>query len=105
MEYSEALIQQVWEKARAVQGFDLEHWRKDECGAWICREHYGNENSEFGWKIVKVRPGPETLETLEAMHWENDYNIVDHRPKCRVTEDRTGLKPWEQVTEPRNTHL
>jgi hypothetical protein len=30
---------------------------QDACGAWMRREHFGHEASEFGWKIERVAPG------------------------------------------------
>ena len=40
MAFSEELIQQVWETARGMTELSPELWRRDECGAWIRREHY-----------------------------------------------------------------
>ena len=61
MVYSKEIADQVWENARAMPDKDPTEWRKDECGAWIKREHYGNNTSEFGWKIERVSPGGDTV--------------------------------------------
>lgn len=106
MGYSEQLIQQVWEKARASSDCDAELWREDECGAWINRRHYGDTNSGFGWKIVNVTPGkPDTLDNLRPFHHRNAYDLANQRAKCHVTADRTGLATFEHTSKPRNRNI
>jgi hypothetical protein len=53
MAYREDIIDRLWRKARAVSGRDARQWRKDQCGAWIFRPHYGNNATEHGWKVEK----------------------------------------------------
>jgi len=106
MEYSEKLIQQVWEKARASAEIDAEVWREDECGAWISRRGYGDSNADFGWKIIKVSAGgPDTLENLRAFHHRNAYDPASQQAKCHVTADRTGLATFEHTFQPRNRNI
>ena len=103
MEYSEQLIQQVWEKARANTDINADLWREDECGAWISHQHYGDTHSDFGWKIVNVSPGgPDTVENLRAFPHRNAYDISGQHPKCHVTADRTGLATFEHSPQLRN---
>ncbi len=85
MPISEDLIQRVWEKERAVFDRDPTTWRKDECGAWIRREHYGRTDSEYGWIIDSLIPGgPEDVDNMRALHWQNTHGIAGQR-LCRVT--------------------
>ena len=49
MSFSEDTIQKVWEKGSIVSGNDSNVCRKDQCGAWIVRKNYGNQNSQYGW--------------------------------------------------------
>lgn len=88
MEFTEEMIQQVWEKARAMPTNDPTMWRKDECGAWIKRNHYGNSNSQFGWEIDHVPPGGfNDISNLRAVHWQNNPHGVTGGLKCRTTAE------------------
>src|SRR3972149_859114 len=100
---NEELIQQVWLKARGTRELAPDTWRKDECGAWIRREHYGQEHSEFGWKIENVSlGGPDCLENLRPFHHANTYDHANRRAKRRVIADQTGMPVTEHIREPRN---
>ncbi len=102
MEYSEQLIQQVWEKGRGNGDVDTDIWREDECGAWMSRPDYGKD-SEFGWKIVNVTPGaPHTLENLRPFHHSNGFDLANLQARRHVTADRTGLATFERTFQPHN---
>lgn len=106
MEYSEQLIQQVWEKGRGTGEVDTNVWREDECGAWISRPDYGKTDSDFGWKILNVTPGaPETLENLRPFHHGNGYDLANHKAMRHVMADRTGLATFEHASQPRNRKI
>ena len=106
MSYTESLIQQVWEKARAYTEVDGGAWREDECGAWMRRDEYGRTDTDFGWKIVKVvGGGANTVENLRALHHRNDYDVANRRYTRRVVADRTGMPVFEHNFEPRNRAL
>ena len=103
MPFSDAIIKQVWEKGRTMFDQDGVIWRKDECGAWMHRAQYGNEHSEYGWKIENVSVGgPDIVENLRPLHRQNIFDTANHRAKCHVTADRTGLGAREHIKEPRN---
>jgi hypothetical protein len=103
MELSEELVQQVWENARATSDQDPRHWRKDECGAWMRREHYGHTYSEFDWKIDNASiGGADVAENLRAFHHANSYDRAERRPHCHVTADMAHVPTPERVLEPRN---
>jgi len=104
MRMDRRLIQSVWEKGRAMPSWDPVEWRRDQCGAWLHREQYENEQSEYGWKIVNVAPGgQDEVDSLQPFHWKNTFDIANGKPKCRVTADRAGLQPHQRVDRPRNT--
>lgn len=73
--FPEEVIQKVWDKATGVIGYDPKVWRKDACGAWICRHDYGNRTSLYGWEIDHLRApsdgGTNHPSNLRALHWEN----------------------------------
>ena len=82
--FTDQIIQQVWEKATVVEGFDSKNIRKDACGAWILRSKYGLRDSEFGWEIDHVYPislgGDDNFLNLRAMQWENNVSKGDDYP-------------------------
>lgn len=73
--FTETLIEQIWEKAYTIDGYDSSRWRQDFAGAWIQREKYGMQ-SVFGWEIDHVIPcshgGSDELSNLNPIHWENN---------------------------------
>ena len=103
MKFDEKTVQTVWEKGRALNDKDSTEWRKDECGAWINHNQYGNEASEFGWKIEHIAPGaPQTAENLRPYQHENAFNQAAGQSHCRVTADREGVPPTARIDKPRN---
>lgn len=103
MEHSEHMVQQVWEKGRATGEQDRDTWRKDQCGAWIRREHYARAESEFGWKISNISAGgPDSLENLQPLNCANTYDRANHHAQCHLAADMSGVPAPERVLEPRN---
>ena len=103
MSVDEGLIQQIWEKGRALSDWDASKWRMDECGAWMFREHYRNENSDFGWQIEKVSAaGSDSSEHLRPFHHGNRYNQAAGQAHCKVTADRENVQPTAHIDTPRN---
>ena len=91
MSFSPDIIQKVWEKGKPVENNDPNVWRKDDCGAWIGRNYYGNRNSQYGWEIDHISPGgPDTLSNLRPLQWQNNVDKSDGRLKCNVTADGTN---------------
>ena len=103
MELSESIMQQVWDKGRAASEQDRDTWRRDQCGAWMRREHYGRTDSEFGWKIANISAGgPDSLANLQPFNCANAYDRANHRPHCQLVADLSGVPAPEVVLEPRN---
>jgi hypothetical protein len=82
--WSEDMIQKVWEKGEDVSNNDPTVWRKDECGAWIGREHYADRKSQYGWEIGYISPGGPDVNNLRPLQWENNGDTNDGRVKCNV---------------------
>ena len=90
MAWSQETIQAVWEKGKTVSNNNPTEWRKDECGAWIARNHYGNRSSQYGWEIDHISPGgSDAVGNLRPLQWENNVNKSDGRLKCNVTSSGT----------------
>jgi len=85
---SDAIVQAVWEKGCLVQGNNPSIFRKDQCGAWIKREDYGNTISAYGWEIDHIRPiadgGNDATTNLRPLHWKNNRVTSDGRLTCPV---------------------
>ncbi len=97
--FSDDMIQKVWNKAKVIPGNDPDLWRKDQCGAWIGRDFYGNRNSEYGWEIDHITPvsdgGTDALSNLRPLQWKNNASRQDGRLACKVTS--TGTHNVEKV--------
>jgi hypothetical protein len=82
------MIDQVWQMAQTVPGQDSSLWRKDCCGAWICRTAYGNRDNHYGWEIDHVLPknrgGSDSIFNLQPLHWENNCRKGDGPLICAV---------------------
>jgi hypothetical protein len=89
MSLSKDTIEQVWKKGAAVQSFNPTMWRKDQCGAWISRNEYGNRKSPYGWEIDHITPrsqgGSDHLSNLRPLQWENNVRKQSGRLGCAVT--------------------
>jgi hypothetical protein len=106
MEYSQQIVDQVWQKGRVVGNRDADEWRQDACSAWIKRDHYGYEASDFGWKIAHVSAGNSNqLDDLRPYHRENTYNRSTGYSICHVKADREGIQPTAQIDTPRNLNI
>lgn len=94
--FSQEDINRAWATATKVDNFDPAQFRKDACGAWIIRSHYGQRDSIYGWEIDHVFPqslgGGNDEANLRAMHWENNLSKGDDYPSYKVVVQSEGNK-------------
>ena len=103
-QFSDYILSAVWQKAKTVEGYDPNIWRKDLANAWIRRDHYGVD-SKYGWEIDHLCPssngGSDELSNLNALHWKNNNKKSDNYPLFQTivsSQDNTNiekLQTWE----------
>lgn len=111
--FNEDLLNQIWEKAQRVKGYDEHVFRKDACGAWIIRELYGNSESPFGWEVDHIYPEsklrsknvPESmiddLINLRPLNWKNNQSKGVDYPSYQAiikSEDNTNVEGVFELT-------
>lgn len=75
--FSDEIIEQVWEKARIIPGFDPEFLREDQYGSVIARVFYEECQPGYalGWKITYIQSpqkgGTDDISNLQPMQWQN----------------------------------
>ncbi|MCF2659700.1 HNH endonuclease [Parabacteroides distasonis] len=102
------LIEQVWKKAKEVEGRNPDIWRKDFAGAWIRRDEYG-VRSKYGWVVDHVRPnflgGDDSLSNLQTLHWRNnkskgnDYSEVETCITSEGNDNIYKVRRWRLNTK------
>ena len=103
MAFDDKTITAVWEKGWVMDAQNPDLWRKDQCGAWIRKDQYEKEDSEFCWKIINISPGgDDSLDNLSPFHRDNDFSIPNGQAQCRVKADRADHEPEQQLDAPRN---
>ena len=86
MSFTDQEVQLVWNKGAIVSGNDPGVWRKDQCGAWINRNSYGNRESTYGWEIDHINPnGSDSLSNLRPLQWENNAERGEGYLSCPIT--------------------
>ena len=85
-----------WNHAQIINGYDKDTIRKDACGAWIFKEHFGLKDSEFGWEIDHVFPvimgGDDFEQNLRALHCKNNESKGDDYPVYESVIQASGIK-------------
>ncbi|MCW4043043.1 MAG: HNH endonuclease [Candidatus Bathyarchaeota archaeon] len=78
MSFDDEMIQKVWEKGKVSPKHDKDKYRKDQCGAWIERDKYGDRKHNWGWEIDHIEPkGSDELSNLRPLQWENNVATSD----------------------------
>ena len=84
MAFTEQEKRAAWNKAREVDGYDKNMFRKDACGAWIAWSKYGARDNDYGWEIDHIYPmergGDNHPENLRALHYRNNTSKADDYP-------------------------
>ena len=104
MAFSNQQIQDAWNRANVVEGYDASRFRKDACGAWIIREKYGDFDSLYGWVIDHVVPqsllrdrgvSEQMIDNplnLRALQYENNASKKDDYPSYTAVVTSEGTE-------------
>ena len=77
-QFTDELINKIWEKGRKDPKYNPDFVRKDACGAWIVWDKYGAQDNMYGWEIDHI--WPETLLKLQGVSQELIDDIANLRP-------------------------
>jgi hypothetical protein len=101
-QFSNLVIQQVWNKAKQVSGYDPNIWRQDFAGAWIRQDLYGTDH-KYGWEIDHLKPvsigGSDELNNLNPLNWRNNRTKADNYPTFKTSvssELNQNIEKWQQ---------
>ena len=87
--YPNELVLQVRKKWYIVPWANPNLLRKDDCGARIRFDKYGDRNSENWWEIDHIMPvsrwGSDLLSNLRPLQRQNNLSKSDWRLTCPVT--------------------
>lgn len=99
--FSENIIDSVWNKALIDPNNDPNVFRKDYAGAWIRRDQYGERDAKYGWEIDHMKPlakgGSDSIENLVPLHWENNAQKSDNYPQWETILSSDGNKNVEKL--------
>lgn len=84
--FQERVKRMVWEKAQTISGRDPNEFRVDVCGALMRWSQYGvTVKNGTGWEIDHIKPvargGDDSIQNLQALHWENNRYKGDMYPQ------------------------
>ena len=101
---TEEQIQDAWNRATVVEGYDKSRYRKDACGAWIIRNKYGDTDSLYGWQIDHIVPQSllrdmgfsdsmiDNSTNLRALQHENNASKNDDYPSYTAVVTSEGTE-------------
>lgn len=107
---TEEQIQEAWNRANVVEGYDKTRYRKDACGAWIMWNKYGDTDSLYGWQVDHIVPQSLLREkgfsdsmidndlNLRALQHENNASKSDDYPSYTAvvtSEGAENIRTWK----------
>lgn len=93
MAFTEQEKRAAWNKAREVDGYDKNMFRKDACGAWIAWSKYGARDNDYGWEIDHIYP----VERGGDNHPENLRAFTIETIRARPMIIHRIWQPYKQI--------
>ena len=81
----------IWDKGELIPDRDKNIWRKDQCGAIIQWDMYGDRSDKYncGWEIDHIKPdskgGEDIVSNARPLQWFNNASRQNGRLVCQVT--------------------
>ena len=107
-QFTDELINKIWEKGSKDPKYNPDFVRKDACGAWIIKDKYNDRDSIYGWDVDHIYPESKLKElgvpqelidniaNLRPLNWKNNVSKSDDYPhyqakmKADVVNDSEG---------------
>ncbi len=95
-------VEDVWQKGEHFN----DNFKKDQCGALIKKDAYGNRQSKYGWEIDHIKPqsegGTDVLSNLRPLHWKNNVSRQANRlnttnPTVKAFLKTPETKVWDNA--------
>jgi hypothetical protein len=91
--FTETVIDNVWQEANEVKGDNGNEFRQDCAGARIQKDKYGQEG-DYGWEIDHILPqslgSTDRIENLLPLQWENNQSKADDFPHFKTVISSDG---------------
>ena len=87
---TEEQIQEAWNRASVVEGYDKSRYRKDACGVWIIKNKYGDTDSLYGWVVDHIVPQSLLREKgISDLMIDNNLNLraLQHKNNASKSND------------------
>ena len=84
----------IWNKGAIIPGMDSRMWRKDQCGAIIKWDMYGDnsDRTNCGWEIDYIKPaskgGEDIVSNARPLQWYNHSSRSNGRLTCPITTEK-----------------
>ena len=89
--WTEEEKRKIWNKGEIFPGQDPKIWRKDQCGAFIKWDCYGDRSSQTncGWEIDHIKPdsqgGEDIISNARPLQWYNNVTRSNGRLTCPIS--------------------
>lgn len=107
-QFSDEILNKIWEKGRKDSKYNSDVVRRDACGAWMIKGKYNDRDSIYGWEVDRIYPESKLKElgvpqeliddiaNLRPLNWKNnvskgtDYPHYQAKMKADVVSDNDG---------------
>lgn len=98
MTFSNEEIRLIWNRAETIPGIAPNIYRRDECGAWMAFNEFGNARSSLGWQIDFSLYDPnnndEDFGGLKPLHCQNYRSRENGLLVCNLTSNWKKVNPF-----------